>query len=158
MIFVNRIAQIVHSISHSFDGTPNKNIGDAFLLVWKLNNFNVELDNDNLNQDEIDFIINNETRNKIDASIYSIVYIIFQINKSYELSKYRTNQGLNERIPNYKVRIGFGLHLGWSIEGAIGSEYKIDASYLSPNVNVSSMLESATKNYGVLILISGDLM
>jgi class 3 adenylate cyclase len=49
--------------------------------------------------------------------------------------------------------MGFGLHIGWAIEGAIGSEYKIDASYLSPNVNISSRLEAATKQYGVQILI-----
>lgn len=32
--------------------------------------------------------------------------------------------------------MGFGLHFGWAIEGSIGSEYKIDASYLSPNVYI----------------------
>jgi Adenylate cyclase, family 3 (some proteins contain HAMP domain) len=53
--------------------------------------------------------------------------------------------------------MGFGLHVGWAIEGAIGSEYKIDASYLSPNVNMASRLEAATKQYGVPILISGEL-
>ncbi len=50
-----------------------------------------------------------------------------------------------QKIPNYAVKMGFGLHVGWSIEGAIGSSYKIDASYLSPNVNMSSKLEGATK-------------
>ena len=30
----------------------------------------------------------------------------------------------------WQVTLGFGLHCGWAIEGAIGSEYKIDASYL----------------------------
>jgi class 3 adenylate cyclase len=49
--------------------------------------------------------------------------------------------------------MGFGLHVGWAIEGAIGSEFKIDASYLSPNVNMSSRLEAATKQFGVPILI-----
>ena len=53
--------------------------------------------------------------------------------------------------------MGFGLHVGWAIEGAIGSEFKIDASYLSPNVNMASRLEAATKQFGVQILISGDL-
>lgn len=62
-----------------------------------------------------------------------------------------------ERIPNYKVNMGFGLHVGWGIEGAIGSPYKIDASYLSPNVNISARLEAATRQYGVSILISGEL-
>jgi len=44
----------------------------------------------------------------------------------------------------------------WSIEGAIGSKHKVDASYLSPNVNMAARLESATKQYGVSILMSGD--
>lgn len=52
--------------------------------------------------------------------------------------------------------MGFGLHVGWAIEGAIGSEYKIDASYLSPNVNMASRLEAATKQFGTTILFSGD--
>ena len=55
-----------------------------------------------------------------------------------------------------QVRMGFGLHVGWAIEGAIGSEYKIDASYLSPNVNMASRLEAATKQFGTTILFSGE--
>lgn len=55
-----------------------------------------------------------------------------------------------------QVRMGFGLHVGWAIEGAIGSEYKIDASYLSPNVNMASRLEAATKQFGTSILMSED--
>ena len=53
--------------------------------------------------------------------------------------------------------MGFGLHFGWAIEGAIGSFYKIDASYLSPNVNIASRLEAATKQYGVPLLLSGEM-
>lgn len=60
-------------------------------------------------------------------------------------------------MPNYKIKLGFGLHLGWGIEGAIGSEFKIDASYLSPHVNMAGKLEAATKGYGVPILISSAI-
>eukprot|EP00892_Ulva_mutabilis_P002380 jgi/Ulvmu1/12142/UM085_0006.1 len=35
MSFVNTIADIVHSEVHEHHGAANKNIGDAFLLVWK---------------------------------------------------------------------------------------------------------------------------
>ena len=35
MLFVNSIANIVHLHCTSTDGHPNKNVGDAFLLVWK---------------------------------------------------------------------------------------------------------------------------
>ena len=36
MIFVNQVAEIVHQITADYCGSANKNIGDAFLLVWKL--------------------------------------------------------------------------------------------------------------------------
>lgn len=36
MVFVNTIAEIVHSSVDRYGGAANKNIGDAFLLVWKL--------------------------------------------------------------------------------------------------------------------------
>jgi len=38
MLYVNEIAEITHSIIDYFGGAANKNIGDAFLLVWKYNN------------------------------------------------------------------------------------------------------------------------
>ena len=59
-------------------------------------------------------------------------------------------------MPGYKVSMGFGLHTGWAIEGAIGSFFKIDASYLSPNVNMAARLESSSRQYGVPLLVSGD--
>lgn len=34
--FVNKIAKIVHSEVSNSEGGANKNIGDAFLVVWKL--------------------------------------------------------------------------------------------------------------------------
>lgn len=71
--------------------------------------------------------------------------------------KYNEHEGLNQRMKNYQVKLGLGLHLGYAIEGAIGSYYKIDASYLSPNVNMSMRLEGATKHFGVPLLISGAL-
>ena len=36
MVFVNSIAEIVNSIVDYFKGNPNKNIGDAFLLVMEI--------------------------------------------------------------------------------------------------------------------------
>jgi len=59
--------------------------------------------------------------------------------------------------PDFKVHMGFGLHQGWAIEGAIGSYYKIDASYLSPNVNMAARLEVANHQFGTDMLVSYDL-
>jgi hypothetical protein len=35
MLFVNEIGAIVHGIVYNYSGSANKNIGEAFLLVWK---------------------------------------------------------------------------------------------------------------------------
>lgn len=71
--------------------------------------------------------------------------------------KYNNDLRLKLKVPNFKVNMGFGLNMGWAIEGAIGSAYKIDASYLSPNVNMASRLEAATKQFKTTFLISEKL-
>ena len=35
MVFVNEIAEITHSEFDASTGAANKNIGEAFLFVWK---------------------------------------------------------------------------------------------------------------------------
>lgn len=74
-----------------------------------------------------------------------------------EITIYNKNKKLLKHLPNFKVKLGYGLHLGWAIEGAIGSYFKIDMSYLSPNVNMSANLEGLTKTYGVPLLFTNSL-
>lgn len=38
MSYVNQVAEIVHSMVDRYGGSANKNIGDAFVVVWKFNN------------------------------------------------------------------------------------------------------------------------
>mmetsp|Transcript_90350 Transcript_90350/g.255856 ORF Transcript_90350/g.255856 Transcript_90350/m.255856 type:complete len:1020 (+) Transcript_90350:208-3267(+) len=141
MVFVNQVAEIVHNIVDTWHGAANRNIGDAFLIVWRVRE---------------DF--SPSVRTKMgDMSVISFVQVVAAINKSAVLKDYREHPALLARLPNYRVRMGFGLHYGWAIEGAIGSEFKIDASYLSPHVNMASRLETVTKQYQVLILMSEPL-
>mmetsp|Transcript_27764 Transcript_27764/g.5083 ORF Transcript_27764/g.5083 Transcript_27764/m.5083 type:complete len:88 (-) Transcript_27764:352-615(-) len=46
------------------------------------------------------------------------------------------------------------LHIGWSVEGVVGSEYKIDPTYLSPNIQLGQDLLEFTKLYEVPILLT----
>lgn len=77
----------------------------------------------------------------------SFLKIIARIATDKEIIIYNSDKRLTRALPGFKVNLGFGLHIGWSIEGAIGSKFKIDMSYLSPNVNWSSRLEGLTKSY-----------
>ena len=90
-------------------------------------------------------------------SVISFLKIIAAIKKSAKLEAFNAWDVVQNKMTDFKVKMGFGLHVGWAIEGAIGSEFKIDASYLSPNVNMAARLEAATKQFGVSLLISGHL-
>jgi len=141
MLFVNQVAAIVHRIVDAHLGAANKNLGEAFLLVWRIGLYEPEV------------------QSKVaDLAVMSFIQIVAELNRDRQLAQYREHPKMLARLPQFRVCLGFGLHLGWSIEGAIGSEFKIDASYLSPHVNLACSLEAATPEYGVTILMSEPLV
>ena len=148
MIFVNKIAEITHKHVVESGGHPNKNIGDAFLLVWKLKSGKTTNSSGDLQKD------------LFDSSLNCMQRVIQDIRQAGSLLSFlkndrtRMSSAWESSLANYNVEMGVGLHKGWAIEGAIGSQVKIDASYLSPNVNLASRLEAATKQYCVPLLMS----
>ena len=89
----------------------------------------------------------------------SFLKIQAQLQRSYPLTQYMQNSKLIKRLGvDFRIELSFGLHLGWAVEGAIGSHFKFDASYLSPNVNLAARIQSATKFFGVPLLMSGNLV
>ena len=158
---INKIAEIVHSSVDKFRGNTNKNIGDSFLNVWKFyNNLNIKNYNDKkIKKDNLleKDPLNPQVNITADCAVLAYLRCILKINKNRNILSYRNNKKLNKIIPNFKISMGFGLHLGYGIEGPVGSIFKMEASYLSPNVNIAARLETATKQFGVSILISGNL-
>ena len=195
MVFVNRIGEIVHEATHQYSGAANKNIGDAFLLVWRMpatepgdplmaasvagseRNHSMALTASRggdaiMSGDavvDVESTVDMESKEMVDRAtlsasqladnaLYAFLKVVVDIansNENGQLRQYRNDPRLASRFPDgYSVKMGYGLHLGWAIEGAIGSRLKIDASYLSPNVNMASRLEAATKQYGTPILMS----
>ena len=43
------------------------------------------------------------------------------MDRSARLRQYEQRADLNARMPGFKIHMGFGLHVGWAIEGAIGA-------------------------------------
>nr|BCL77499.1 bifunctional adenylyl cyclase/cAMP phosphodiesterase [Cycas revoluta] len=143
MMFVNRIADLIHNKVIMHHGFPNKNIGDAFLIVWKKT----------LSDAASKHFVQSGT-SFADRALRSFLDIIHSVETSKALQEFAMHPSIQKRMPGYRIRLGFGLHVGWAIEGAIGSSHKVDPSYLSPHVNMASRLEAATKQYGVTLLIS----
>lgn len=174
MVFVNNLGRMIHRSVHSFKGSVNKNIGDSFLLVWKLDKEIDEKYIQHRNCGKMGAFKMGEGRdpkdlemhlkNTADNALISFLKIILDVksctvlknnesdNTKLDIYNYITHPYLLER--DWKLEMMLGLHIGWAIEGGIGSIHKIDASYLSPNVNIAARLEQATFQYGVQLLFS----
>lgn len=143
MTFVNQIAEIVHGVVVEFLGAANKNHGDTFLLVWRASS-----------DDGLD------VRKKLaDMSVAAFGKILVSIQQSPDLDVYRRHPRIKFLLgKQYRVCLNVGLHAGWAFEGAMGSEYKIDASYISPNIAITANIEQATQHFRVPFLISKDVI
>lgn len=157
VVFVNEFAMICHQCGEDGDafldkdkpdvyfsmmgqqgGKANKNVGDAFLIVWK-----------------------EESESKADLALAAYRMAVQRIRDSDTLALLCAKPSFASRFPpqdqpfkKYFPCMGFGLHWGWAIEGAIGSELKTDAIYLGPHVDMADVLEMNTKEYKTPILMS----
>jgi len=160
IVFVNDVAAVVHDTTAEYDGATNKNIGDAFLAVWTFprcvthKNRNVKRCMNNHNY-TIDNEIPIELSDLVNKALIATIKIQIRLYRSDKLNRYRVEPAIVKRFKNeFQVKLGAGLHVGWAIEGAIGSNHKIDATYLSPHVNISDQLECKTKLYKSSVIIS----
>ncbi|OQR96205.1 hypothetical protein ACHHYP_16555 [Achlya hypogyna] len=190
MMFTNTIGHLVHHAAYTFDGHANKNVGDAFLLVWKIPEDSPDVAVINQARPpahlattsgaELDYLFfDKEGNDKMaqskmyvatvaDNALMAVLKTMVDIDISPKLKAYKTNKQLQARFESpFQVKMGYGLHVGWAIDGAhrwwkgtdacvgaIGSKYKIDASYLSSDVNMASTLESTTKLYHIPLIMS----
>eukprot|EP00913_Durusdinium_trenchii_P002527 g2336.t1 len=97
--------------------------------------------------------------NKNTGSIVSSAAVIGAVHRSPLLGSYREHPGLQYRLgSNCRVHLSIGLHKGWAIEGAVGSEFKIDCSYLSPNVSIATSIERSTEVYNVSVIVAQSVI
>lgn len=87
MLFVNEIGGIVHRIVDQYSGAANKNVGDAFLLVWKID----EEDQQTNKMGEIEAIKNQKVTSLADMSVISFLLLVSGLKKSRKLIKYNTH-------------------------------------------------------------------
>ena len=201
MTFVNSVARIVHNEVTRWGGVCNKNLGNAFLMVWRVGD-----------EDELQAVGGRRRRAShsssgaggigagrsmsptassrgaaavaspggpaspvasnvrglavdlrripgldimSDKALIGFLKVVVEINRDKQVLAYRADNRLTANgSQEYKLRMGFGLHAGWAIEGAVGSLQKVDATYLSPHVNMAARMEAASRQFGVSILMT----
>jgi len=150
MHFANEVSEIVHGFVDEFWGAPNKNMGETYVLVWRVPDLPLDWTDDGGAEEE------STEEFYCDMALISVAKVIGAIRKSPTLARYSHHPGLQQHLGKFEIQLSFGLHFGWAIEGAIGSEFKIDVSYLSSNVNMAARLESLTADFSLRNLVSED--
>ena len=89
MAYVNKIAEITHSCVDRCGGSTSKNIGEAFLCVWKFYNPDeiAAMEGNYNNKD-----IGKENQIIADLSIYSYLKCIAKMNKYEHILEYSNNE------------------------------------------------------------------
>ena len=173
----------MHAGVANYYGGANKNMGGAFLLAWKICDGKLpglrdprDADQSESKEDAGGSIAAQRARinceatgagkvvrkvspeEMVDSALAAFVKVRVDVNNANQdgsLGEYLHHPKMRQLFgPDFQVVMGFGLHIGWAIEGAIGSKYKMDVSYLSPNVNMSARLEAATHQFSTAMLIS----
>eukprot|EP00934_Nitzschia_sp_Nitz4_P008652 Nitzschia sp. Nitz4//scaffold11_size288233//230845//235511//NITZ4_000808-RA/size288233-snap-gene-0.61-mRNA-1//-1//CDS//3329534176//8642//frame0 len=202
MILINDVAKVVHDEVYRWalgdHGQCNKNLGSAFLMVFRIGDFSEvhkkkQVATERLFRDRVKTATNNRggvrrrqragggtrpayggrrggrnpdadgqlhlgslpgIQSFTDRALLGMLKSFAGVHRDKQLNEWKTDFRLSAGVSDYHVDIIYGMDAGWAVEGAVGSEYKIDATYLSPHVNMASRMMSATRQYGVTILLS----
>jgi len=199
MLLINDVARVVHDEVYRWalgdSGQCNKNLGSAFLMVFRIGDFsevhqkkkratdvvfnsqmkhNVKLRRRSLAKKASrrgrkggnrHFDINNDGTLQLaslpgiqsftDRALLGLLKSFAGIHRDRQLQyKWKKDFRFGGGVGAFTTTVIYGMDAGWAVEGAVGSEHKIDATYLSPHVNMASRMMSATKQYGVTILLS----
>lgn len=190
MKLINDVARVVHDEVYRWSlgdsGQCNKNLGSAFLMVFRIGDF-LEVHEKHRKATDVIFrrkkgvirrrkaratTTGEKNSRPLDSSkqlqlaslpgiqsfadraLLGILKSFASIHRDKQLHAWRNDFRLGAGVGAYRVDVIYGMDAGWAVEGAVGSEYKIDATYLSPHVNMASRMMSACKQYGVTILLS----
>jgi len=190
MRLINDVARVVHDEVYRWalgdSGQCNKNLGSAFLMVFRIGDF-MEVHEKQRRAADVVFkrqpkknLKSRKQRNAkrrassrhfeagktlqlaslpgiqsfADRALLGMLKSFASIHRDKDLKEWQKDFRLGAGVGAFKVNVIYGMDAGWAVEGAVGSEYKIDATYLSPHVNMASRMMSACKQYGVTILLS----
>ena len=74
--------------------------------------------------------------------------IVAEMKRADQIQQYyKRAEILAKYGPTVYPKLSFALHTGWTIQGAIGSDAKIDACYMSPHLQATYKFEKMCAHY-----------
>lgn len=89
-----------------------------------------------------------------DRALIAVLKILGEVRRSKDVQDGEELAILQSCIPGFSLGLEFGLHVGWAVEGAVGSVHKVDAAYFSSHVHATTRLQMVASHYGVPVILS----
>eukprot|EP00736_Rhodelphis_marinus_P013702 Rmarinus@m.15834 len=137
-ILLNMVALAVHTAVKEHGGIPVSTSGDGFLAAWVFR----------------DGLVSALTSGDAGRALAAAMQAMQTISSSAQKGEI---EWLCRRQKDFKLEVGIGLHAGWAVLGAVGSEFKVDAVFVSPTVSVTQSLADASSVYDVQFLFTEDV-
>ena len=143
---------ILHKCAEKWDGQANRNECDRYLITWKLPDQETSTDSE-----KNELLLEQKTE-MADKALIATVKMTAELRRAVQFAQYFRRPALYQKFgQNQRPQLSFGLHVGWTIEGAIGSEFKIDAGYMSPHCQIAYRVQELCELYSMQIIVAESL-
>lgn len=78
-----------------------------------------------------------------DKALVGFLKVVVELNRDVQLLTYRSDERLasGSNGGGFQIRMGFGLHAGWAIEGAVGSLQKVSSCHVRSAFTLTRLIE-----------------
>eukprot|EP00358_Blepharisma_japonicum_P000620 CAMPEP_0202953676 /NCGR_PEP_ID=MMETSP1395-20130829/47785_1 /ASSEMBLY_ACC=CAM_ASM_000871 /TAXON_ID=5961 /ORGANISM="Blepharisma japonicum, Strain Stock R1072" /LENGTH=477 /DNA_ID=CAMNT_0049667939 /DNA_START=800 /DNA_END=2234 /DNA_ORIENTATION=+ len=131
LVFINKIARIVHTCTTRWSGTACNNDLGVFLITWP--------------------------DNKASDALVSLIKVSAELHRATDIMAYKSNPKIVTKFgDNYLVDIAMTAHIGWIIQGPLGSTIKVAPGYISPSIDLCKKLLTAVDEFRVPMLLTEE--
>jgi len=149
-IFINTICCCLHNCVNRWSGFPIKNHSESFLILWKLPD---PIDDQTRSSGDIA----TRTSDISDRALLSLIKFVAAMRRNLSLYEFYQHPEIESVLEDFMIGFKLILHSGWAIEGPIGSDFKVDAAYVSSQIDLLARLEPLCHTYAVQLMMTEKL-
>jgi hypothetical protein len=151
-LYFNKVAAIIHSCGMEWNGLPCKNEAGSVLILWRLPEIT--------DRDRDDDDLSNPVMKRTDITnraLVASIKVIAELRRSVDVQAYKTHPKILSRFgSSFTPSLTISLHNGMALEGIVGSEYKIDPVYLSPQIELAYFMTDIAAVYDTTLILTED--
>lgn len=76
-------------------------------------------------------VVPDELKDLSDSVFVAAIKIYAEIKRAEDLNAYQMHQRIAQKFEKYSPELTFGIHIGWGVDGPVGTDFKMDALCLS---------------------------